>query len=623
MAASRAERRLAAILVADVVGYSRLMGRDDTGTLARLTACRRELLEPVVTEHHGRIINFPGDNALCEFASVVDAVECAVTIQRGVAERERDVPRPERIYFRIGVNLADILAEERGVYGDGVNVAARLEQLCEPGGVAVSGTAYDHLRGRLERELEYVGERRLKNIEQPVRVYRVILGQLAASAAVPLRPERPSIAVLPFTNMSSSPEQDFFGDGIADDLITDLTKVSGLFVASRHSAFALKGMQADLREAGPRLGVRYVLLGSVRKAGERIRLTTQLLDTDTGEYLWAERFDRVLTDMFAVQDEITRSIVEVLKVKLLPDEESALGRPPTGDIDAYQLYLRGQQLCRQRSRHAYEIARRLFSQAVELDREFARARAGIAECEACLALHHGDPLPIAATLATAERALQREPTLAAAHVARGLALVAMGRLPEAEHAYERAMALEPEHFEATYACARVHFQRGHKEDAARLFRRAAALRPSDMFALLILMGIENGLGQAEKSRATARLLLHRAERELERQPGSGRAAYAAAAALTILGDREAALRFAALALALEPDDHPVQYNVACTYSQLGEHELAIDVLERTMPAASAYRWAWLAQDADLDPLRGHPRFVALVQRFDPDTAAPV
>ena len=622
MAASRAERRLAAILVADVVGYSRLMGRDDTGTLARLTACRRELLEPVVTEHHGRIINFPGDNALCEFASVVDAVECAVTIQRGVAERERDVPRPERICFRIGVNLAEILTEDRGVYGDGVNVAARLEQLCEPGGVAVSGTAYDHVRGRLERELEFVGERRLKNIDQPVRVYRVVLGRAEAPAAAPLRPERPSIAVLPFTNMSSDPEQDFFGHGIADDLITDLIKVSGLFVASRHSAVALAGVHAELREAGPRLGVRYLLLGSVRTAGERIRLTTQLLDTDTGEYLWAERFDRVLTDMFAVQDEITRSIVEVLKVTLLPSEESALGRPPTGDIEAYRLYLRGQQLCRQRSRQAYESARRLFGQAVARDPGFARAHAGVAECEACLALHHGDPLPIEATLATAERALELEPTLAAAHVARGLALVAMGRLAEAEHAYGRAIALEPEHFEATYAFARVRFQRGQKQDAARLFRRAAALRPSDMFALLILMGIENELGQAEKARGTARQLLARAERELERQPGSGRAAYAAAAALTILGDREAALRFAALALALDPHDHPVLYNVACTYAGLGEADLALDVLERTMPTASAYRWAWLAQDADFAPLRGHPRWEALLTRFGPDTAPP-
>jgi len=249
MAVQRAERRLAAILVADVVGYSRLMGRDDAGTLARLKACHSELFEPLVTEHRGRIINLPGDNALCEFASVVDAVECAVTIQRGVAERERNVPRPERIAFRMGVNLGDILAEERGVYGDGVNVAARLEQLCEPGGVAVSGTAYDHLRGRLDRELEYVGERRLKNIERPVRVYRVMVRR-AAAAPSPCSAERPSLAVLPFANMSVDGDQDFFSDGIADDLITDLTKVSGLCVASRHTAFALKGLNLDAREAG-------------------------------------------------------------------------------------------------------------------------------------------------------------------------------------------------------------------------------------------------------------------------------------------------------------------------------------------------------------------------------------
>ena len=613
MAIHRAERRLAAILVADVVGYSRLMGRDDAGTLARLKACRHELLEPLVSEHRGRIINFPGDNALCEFASVVDAVECAVTIQRGVAEREREVPRPDRIAFRIGVNLADILAEERGLYGDGVNVAARLEQLCEPGGVTVSGTAYDHLLGRLDRDLEYVGERRLKNIARPVRVYRVVVGRPAASPS-PRPAERPSIAVLPFASLGAETDQDFFGDGIADDLITDLTKVSGLFVASRHTAFAMKGVPLDIREAGPRLGVRYLLLGRLRRSGERIRLTTQLIDTDTGEYLWAERFDRVLTDVFAVQDEIARSIVDLLKVKLLPGEADALRRAPTGDIDAYQLYLRGQQLCRQRTRHAYEVARRLFTEAVALDADFARARAGIAECEAWMAMHHGRLLPIEETLATAERALKLEPGLAAAHVARGLALLAQNRLEEAECAFERAMALEPEHYEAHFAYARLSFQRGQKELAARLFRRAAALRPSDIFAPLILMGIESGLGQAEKSLATARELLARAERELERQPESGRAAYAVAAALAALGDGDGAMRFAARALALEPDDHPVQYNIACTYSCLGEHDLAIDVLARTMPRAPAYRWAWLAQDADLDPLRDHPRFAELLRQ---------
>ena len=243
----------------------------------------------------------------------------------------------------------------------------------------------------------------------------------------------------------------------------------------------------------------------------------------------------MLTDVFAVQDEITRSIVEVLKVKLLPSEEDALRKSPTADIDAYQLYLRGQQLFRARSRHAYEVARRVFAQAVALDPEFARAHAGIAECEACLALHHGELLAIEQTLATAERSLRLEPTLAAAHVARGLALLAQGQLDEAQKAYERAIALEPEHFDAHYAFARLCFQRGRKEEAARTFRRAAALRPTDMFALLILMGIESELGQLEKSVATARLLLARAERELERQPESGRAAYAAAAALVSSG----------------------------------------------------------------------------------------
>ncbi|MGE3741791.1 MAG: tetratricopeptide repeat protein, partial [Geminicoccaceae bacterium] len=446
-----------------------------------------------------------------------------------------------------------------------------------------------------------------------VRVYRIVLARALATQS-PGIPGQPSIAVMPFVNRSSDPDQDYLSDGIADDLVTELTKISGLFVASRHSAFALKGSGADVRDLGPRLGVRYLLQGSLRKADDRLRVTAQLVDTDTGGYLWAERFDRVLTDMFAVLDEITRSIAEVLKVKLLPGESDALGKAPTADIAAYQLYLRGQQLFRQRTRHAYEVARRLFLQAAGLDPDFARALAGIAECEASLHLHHGSALPIGEALATAELALRLEPGLAAAHVARGLALQAKGDLDKAELAFQRAIALEPEHYEANYAYARACFQRGNREQAARLFRRAAALRPSDIFAPLILIGLEQGMGQIERALASARLALARAERELERQPESARAAYVAAAALAALGDREGALRYAARALALEPNDHPVQYNVACTYASLGETELALEVLERTMPTAPAYRWAWLMQDADFDRLRRHPRFATLLRR---------
>ena len=328
-----------------------------------------------------------------------------------------------------------------------------------------------------------------------------------AVAAISPRPdERPSIAVLPFANMAGEQEQDFFSDGIADDLITDLTKVSGLFVASRHTAFALKGVQLDIWEAGPRLGVRYVLLGSVRKAGDRIRLTTQLIDTDTGEYLWAERYDRVLTDVFAVQDEITHNIVDVLKVKLLPGEEDALRKSPTGDIDAYQLYLRGQQLFGNATRHAYEVARRVFAQAVALDQEFARAHAGIAECEACLPSTTEDPLAIGETLATAQSSAPKlEPSLAAAHVARGLACRPRGDSTRPSGPMSARSRWSPNTSRPTMPMpASVSSAGARRRRPGVPPGRGAA--PQRHLRLLILMGIEKGWGRLERSVATARLI---------------------------------------------------------------------------------------------------------------------
>jgi adenylate cyclase len=335
--------------------------------------------------------------------------------------------------------------------------------------------------------------------------------------------------------------------------------------------------------------------------------------------LWAERYDRVLTDVFAVQDEIVGSIVAALKVALLPGEAEAIQKPPTGDLDAYQLYLRGRQLLLgRRDKQSRETARRLFAQAVALDPGFARAHAGVAECDAHLYMHHGASLPAEEVLAAAEAALALEPGLAAAHVARGVALVAAGRLAEAEEAYGRAIALEPDDGDAHHRHARLCFQQGRMEDAARLFRRAAELSPDDIYAALILLGIEQGLGRHEAARATARLVLERAGRELERHPENAYAAYSVASALVVLGDREGAVRLAERALALAPDDHVVQYNVAGVYACLGEVERALDLLERAMPGASAHRWAWLAQDADWDPLRGHPRFEALLRRRGAD-----
>ncbi len=329
------ERRLTAILAADVVGYSRLMGMDEAGTLSALKTHRREMADAKIAEHQGRIVKVTGDGMLVEFPSVVNAVACATEIQRKMRERNADVPEDRRIEFRIGVNLGDIIFEDNDIYGDGVNVAARIESIARPGGVAVSGTVRDHIGNKLDVAFEDTGEQMLKNIDRPVRVYNVDLftaarpptPPVAAAAQVkaePARREKPSIAVLPFTNMSGDPEQEYFSDGITEDIITDLSKISGLFVVGRNNVFTYKNKAVKLQQAAAELGVKFLLEGSVRKAGQRVRITGQLIDGKDGGHLWADRYDRDLTDIFAIQDEITHTIVDQLKVRLLPEEKKAI-----------------------------------------------------------------------------------------------------------------------------------------------------------------------------------------------------------------------------------------------------------------------------------------------------------
>jgi adenylate cyclase len=303
-------RRLAAILAADVAGYSRLMGADEEGTLERLKALRRELADPKIKEHRGRIVKTTGDGLLVEFASVVDAMRCAVKVQHEMAERNVGVPEERRIQFRIGINLGDIIKDGRDIYGDGVNVAARLEALAEPGGICVNRVVRDQVRDKLDFAFEDAGEQRVKNIARPLRVYRVRPGMVSAEATSLAQPrlalpDKPSVAVLPFTNMSGDPEQEFVSDGVAEDVITALSHYPSLFVIARNSTFTYKGQAVDVKQVGRELGVRYVLEGSMRKAGNRIRVTAQLIEAETGNHVWAERYDRDLADIFAMQDEIT------------------------------------------------------------------------------------------------------------------------------------------------------------------------------------------------------------------------------------------------------------------------------------------------------------------------------
>jgi adenylate cyclase len=322
MPAEKVVRRLCAILAADVAGYSQLMGADEDGTLIALTAHRRELIDPAVAEHSGRIVKTTGDGLLVEFASVVDAVRCAADIQRGMADRNKAVARTRRLAFRIGINLGDVIVQHGDLYGDGVNVAARLEALAEPGGICLSAAAHEQVRDKVAVGFEDMGEHRVKNIARAIRAYRVALGLTnpAASSGAAFQGS-PSVAVLPLNNMSIDPEQEHFADGLAEDLITDLAKVAGLLVTARNSTFVYKGRSVSVPQVGRELGVRYVVEGSVRKLGNRVRITAQLIDAATGAHVWADRYDRDLTDIFALQDEVAREIVGAVRLRLAPDGE--------------------------------------------------------------------------------------------------------------------------------------------------------------------------------------------------------------------------------------------------------------------------------------------------------------
>jgi adenylate cyclase len=346
MAEKRAQRRLAAILAADVVGYSRLMEQDEAGTLAALKARRHDVLAPVVAQHNGRIVKVMGDGVLVEFGSAVDAVQCAVELQKAFAEAIQNVPEAQYIVLRIGINLGDIIVEGQDIYGEGVNIAARLEALAEPGGIYVSGTVHDHINGKVAIAFHHMGEHSLKNIVKSVQVYRAETAttEIQAVRSAPALPDKPSIAVLPFVNMSGDPEQDFFTDGLTEDFITDISNVPGFFVIARNSTFAYKGKPTDVRQIASDLGVRYVLEGSARRSDKRLRINVQLINAaEGGNHVWAERFDRDLADIFVVQDEIARRVVEAITGKLTAFPVVERYRPTNLEayaqlwIDAYSL----------------------------------------------------------------------------------------------------------------------------------------------------------------------------------------------------------------------------------------------------------------------------------------------
>jgi TolB-like protein/class 3 adenylate cyclase len=374
-------RRLAAILAADVAGYSRLMGADEEGTLERLKALRHELLDPKIAEHRGRIVKTTGDGLLVEFASVVDAVRCAVAVQQAMPERDTSVAAGSRIELRIGINLGDVIVEGDDLYGDGVNIAARIEALADAGGVFVSNTVHDHVRDRLPFLFEDLGEQQVKNIARPVRVYRV-RDQRQPTPTLPVLPlpDKPSIVVLPFANMSGDPEQEYFVDGMVEEIITALSRIHWLFVIARNSSFTYKGRSVDVKEVGREFGVRYVLEGSVRKAGRQVRITGQLIDALTGTHLWADRFDGSLEDVFELQDQVAVSVAGVIEPALQAAEMRRSAARPTPDLSAYDLYLRAPAAFFPTTKDRVTEALRLLEQAIAIDRHYGLALAWAANC---------------------------------------------------------------------------------------------------------------------------------------------------------------------------------------------------------------------------------------------------
>ncbi|RWB59016.1 adenylate/guanylate cyclase domain-containing protein [Mesorhizobium sp.] len=515
------QRRLAAILAADVAGYSRLMAADESGTLGRLRRLRAEVFEPKIARFHGRIVGSAGDSLLIEFGSAVNAVQCAIELQRELGGENAGLPENRRMAFRMGVNLGDVIVEDDTIYGDGVNIAARLEKLAEPGGVCIARAIYDQVKGKLEYVYADIGEQRVHNIAEPVRAYRVMsieqspTGSSLPSAKDALLRNRPSIAVLPFTNMSGDPEQEYFSDGITEDIITDLSKVGALAVTARNTTFALKGKSMDVSEAARQLRVSHVLEGSVRKAGSRVRITAQLIDGMSGHHVWAERYDRDLNDIFALQDEIARAIVDALKIRLMPAEYAAIGKRTTENVEAYQYYLMGRQHFLRLGRRNHLSARRLYQRALEIDPEYALARAGLALAEGML-LRSGDPSANLVTLsAEAQRALALDSTLAEAHVAQAMAHFQKEQIELAGAACRRAIALDPDLYEAHRTLGDVLRMERKFAEAAAAYEKAVEVDRNSYGAMCMLWDCRKTLGDEEEAHRLSGELLIRIEKAMQ------------------------------------------------------------------------------------------------------------
>ena len=576
----RVERKLMAILAADVAGYSKLMGADEEGTLARLKAHRHRLVDPKITKHRGRIIKTTGDGLLAEFPSAVDAVRCAVEVQRGMIAGNVDVPPKKKFKFRVGINVGDIMLHGGDIFGDGVNVAARLENLAEPGGICVSGRVQEDVRDKLDIAFEDMGEQKLKNIARPVRVYRVRLNEAISRAEPALTlPDKPSIAVLPFQNLSGDPGQEYFADGITEEITTALARLRGFFVIARNSAFTYKGRTVDVKQIGRELGVRYVLEGSVQRAGERVRIGVHLADAGTGREVWVERYERALADLFALQDEIAASVVVTVEPQLYAAESARVQQTPPDHLDAWDYVIRALSFMWRRTRSDNTAALDLLSAALRLDPSYARA----------LGLH--------AWL-----------SLWNAHgwSASGLAAV----LAPATERARAAVVIDRDDPWARLALGFSHMLRREHEDAVEELRAALDLNPN--FALgHACLGLALAYG-AKGAEAVG--YLETAMRLSPRDPFFSVFAGGRAFAHFMAGDYAAGLDWGHRAVRQNPDLVGGWRALALSAAMLGHLEEAQEAVARARQLQPDYSVAWVRRESPLVHAADRARYCNVLRR---------
>jgi adenylate cyclase len=614
------ERTLVALWFADIAGYSAHAAKDEGGAL-RLVQVLQEVASETVPQFRGRVVKFVGDAVLAQFPSAELAVRAAIALSNGYVQGSDATDRTE--HLRIGVHLADVaVAADGDLYGDGVNTAARIQEAAEPGKVVISQDVWRQLRGRSEFRFEHLGDRPLKGTG-PIGLYVATMESGATSAFKPggtenlrshmQRPPVRSVAVLPFADLSAERDQEHFADGVAEEILNALTKIGDLRVPARSSCFAFRGLNLDAREIGRRLGVEALLEGSVRKAGQRLRITVQLIDARNGYQLWSERFDREVADIFAIQDEIAGSVVRALGLSLRQGEQRHLVKASTTNVEAYEFYLRGRKLFQKWTRENINLAREMFGRAVALDANFAAAWAGLATAH--IHLHGSDSEPhLEKAREASARALKLDPQSAEAHVAAAQGFSMEQRYADAAAEFERAIELDPTLFDAHYYYARSCFKNGDLEKSLRLFRQAQSVRPDDYQAVYLEALVLTQLRGWNEAREAYQRGLESSHKHLALNPHDARAYVLGAGACARLGETQRGKEWAERAMSLAPDDDAILYNAGCALAVVGEDERALDALQRAIGAGLA-GGDWIPQDPDWARLRDHPRFQTLMQQL--------